>query len=219
MGQFLVRRARARGPVDCRDRAESLLEGKQHAALGEVESHDAEAKQVRPPSGIAAIAVAMMCMNSIAPVAIADPWGHVADLQVISATVDVATGHATVTYEFRCLQPITLVRIRVSLDPAARRQRRVRLVMGDVRGARLPARHHGDTAGPVRRPRGQVLPGVTRTCRQISTRTSVPTQPTPTALLGRCCCVPCTGSTDSPGQADWMAAPIASDDLRGPAKR
>ena len=66
-----------------------------------------------PLRAFAAIAVAMMCMNFIAPAAIADePAGYVADLQVISATVDVATGHATVTYSFRCLQPITLVRIR-----------------------------------------------------------------------------------------------------------
>jgi hypothetical protein len=70
----------------------------------------------RPIQRAAGLVLAVTLLLAGAPAATAqEPMDVVDGFAVVSATVDVATGFATVTYTFHCIGPIEYVRIRSTL--------------------------------------------------------------------------------------------------------
>jgi hypothetical protein len=69
--------------------------------------------RVRAAGGLALAATLLI---TVAPVATADePVNHVAGFEIVSATIDMGADVPTITYTFRCLEPVDFIRIRSDL--------------------------------------------------------------------------------------------------------
>ena len=68
-----------------------------------------------PLRALAGLALAAVLVTSVAPAAAADEPPYLADFAVVSTTIDKETAVPTITYTFRCLQPIEFLRLRSRL--------------------------------------------------------------------------------------------------------
>jgi hypothetical protein len=74
-------------------------------------------KRFEPLRTVAGLAVAVLLLSSTAPAVAADePIHYLADFAIVSTTIDKETAIPTITYTFRCLEPIEFLRLRSQLD-------------------------------------------------------------------------------------------------------